>query len=739
MAAIPNKVVIGNDLENPILTFENAKIREVTSDTAVSMIGDELFIDQFTPSVEYEVYVPKIIKPTNARAIKSRDGKIICSRKNYDLRLLPYGTKITYYADNQPAGEFFCKKVERVGKTQYKINAVSAVGLMDKQYHLGNMYHGESFAEVLDEILGDDYEYFVDNIVATQKVFGWLPYDTKRKNLHQLLIAYGVNIIKGEDGKMFFTFLEDGYPIRIPSSRVLSGGSITYDDPASRFEVTEHSFHYVADYDEEVLFDNTGGDAVVYSLVTFDKPIYPDSIYVEIPEGETYAYMTIHARGVNYAYVSGTGILKGRPYAHAERVIYAENENAQVEKVISVEDATLITVVNSEQALARLSEYYFHATTVNEDIIVETEKTGNQYIVEDPFNEEITGFMSKMSMSTSGNRRGSCTFIQNFKPTGAGTSYMNYEIVPLDDDAHVNWVIPASVYENERPTIRVVLIGHGYNGLRGFDGEVGESMEDPGNPKGGAGGAGGIGGSGGRVLIVTVDASNISYIDLYNREFHSVLVAGDSTYSSGNGASRPYGFYDPFSDTTYAIRGKQGVHGGAGGAGYCSYHDSSGENDALPGEDVVYNGVTYTGGNPTKYLIHCTGGSGVGALGWMHQNMSVWFGAGGGGGAAAGCNGGDGFPQVNLNGNAYEINRNFRNIGSGGVGADAGAAEPAADVYGAGGNGGHGGGGGGGNANEEWWNYVYTVRIGKLRANVARGGYGSEGGKGKHGCAIIYY
>lgn len=742
MAAIANKIVIGDDLENPILTFYNAKIREVTSETAVSMIGDELFIDQFTPITEYEVWVSRIIKPTNAKAIISSDGKILCSRNNYDLRRLPYGTKITYYADDIPSGEFFCKKVERVGKTQYKINAVSAIGLMDKQYHLGDLYRGTLFSEVIDDILGDDYDYLLDGVVAKQRVFGWLPYDTKRRNLHQLLVAYGVNIIKGEDGKMFFTFLEEADPAPIPSSRVIAGGSISYDDPASMVEVTEHGFFYSADVEEEVLFDNTGGDTVINSLVTFDKPIYPDSIHVEIPEGEIYAYMTIHSCGTNYAYVSGVGVLKGIPYIHTERIIRENNDNAQVEKVVKIENATLVSILNSQQVVSRLTEYYFHATTVKEDIILETEKAGNKYQVEDPFYEQVIGFMTKMSMRTSSNRRASCEIIQNYDPVGFGASYTNSEVIPLGEDSDVTWIVPSSVFDNEKPSVRVVLIGHGYNGQRGADGEDGESTENP-QSDGGAGGVAGIGGAGGRVLIVTLDPTDVSSIHLFNSGFDSVMEVGSMTYSSANGASRPYGYYDPFTDMVYAPRGKAGTNGGAGGKSDKYTHTSDEGSQATRGEDVVYHGDTYVGGNPGRFVMVYgrkldADSPSSGPMGWLHVNIHVYFGSGGGGGAAAGTNGNDAYPQKNSL-TDREADDHFWHIGDGAPGANAGPADEAEDVYGAGGNGGHGGGGGGGGANLESWNYVYNALIHERPQAGGKGGKGSQGGIGRYGCAIVYY
>ena len=52
MFAIPNKIVIG-DVESPILTFENDAIKEVLEETGISAVGEELYIDQFMPTVRY--------------------------------------------------------------------------------------------------------------------------------------------------------------------------------------------------------------------------------------------------------------------------------------------------------------------------------------------------------------------------------------------------------------------------------------------------------------------------------------------------------------------------------------------------------------------------------------------------------------------------------------------------------------------------------------------------------------
>lgn len=736
MAAVANKVVIGNDVDNPILTFENATIREISSETAVSLIGDELFIDQLVPICEYEVWVPRIYKPTDAEGIVSTDGEIYCTRMNYDLRKLPYGTKITYYYDDYPGGEFFCKHVERVGKTQYKITAISAIGLMDKQFHMGGIYHGEYFADVLREITGPDYDYSVDGVVATQRVFGWLPYSTRRKNLHQLLIAFGVNIVKGDNGKMFFTFLDAVDPEPVPSYRVFSGGSVVYDEPASHLEVTEHGYHYISDVDEVVLFDNTTDEMVEHSLVTFDEPIYPDSIYAVIPEDEGAEPLTVHEVGVNYAYVTGIGVLKGKPYMHVSRILTADNENAQVERVVKVEEATLISVMNSQQCLDRLSSYYFHATTVKEDIRVEYEKAGGRYIINNAYDEQLTGFISKMSTRYSSFRRGSCEIIQNYNPNGIGASYQDSIIIPLPENESVTWNIPSSVFDHEKPTIRVVLIGKGYTGVTGKDGKRAPYVDHHGlivehAGYGGEGGEGGKGGLGGRVQIVTIDPIGLDHIRVYNSDYHSLLEAGSWTFSSEDGASRVYGYYDPFTDTMYGVRGKDGTNGGKGGDGDYFSHDHSDQNTAQPGEDVVYEGVKYTGGQ-------AGGRSDMnGAEGGISSNLHIYVSGRGGGGAAAGSNGyAPAAPKAGMppegNGNGF--------FGPGGAGANAVPASPPEDHWGNGGYGGNGGGGEGAMAIRHYWNEVFSSVIAEEgTGSSGHGGKGSVGSEGRWGCAIIYY
>ena len=61
MAAISNKIVIP-DIG---LTFDNVDISAVSSDSSVSLVGEELYIDQLSATVNYYVHIPYIFKPAD--------------------------------------------------------------------------------------------------------------------------------------------------------------------------------------------------------------------------------------------------------------------------------------------------------------------------------------------------------------------------------------------------------------------------------------------------------------------------------------------------------------------------------------------------------------------------------------------------------------------------------------------------------------------------------------------------
>jgi hypothetical protein len=675
------------------------------------------------------VLTPKNIDDYDS--FSTADGYTLTGYYTYDIRAIPYGTPVRFYSNGRIVGLFYCDNVERLGKDRFQINCVSAVGLMDKQRHTGDVYTGKRFDALIAEIIGDDFAYEIEPDVAELQVFGWLPYGTKRSSLHQLLVGHGVNLSKSDLGGLLFTFLKDTDSHEIPSSRIFMGGSVQYGDPASRVEVLEHGFHYLSNVEYEVLFD-TRGDAVENTVVVFKNPVYADSLTVE--EGSA---LEIIEYGTNYAVVSGVGVLLGKPYVHTIKRLVAENEEAATEKVVTVEDATLITMANSENCLKRISEFYFNATTVKNDIIVNDEKTGRRYLFENAFHERTHAFMRKMSTRASSFLRAECEYITDYTPVAQGQAFLKRDILELTEEGAV-WNVPDSVYEKDVPQIRAVLIGAGYDGEDGQAGADGEPGNDYDGGEGGAGGMGGNGGKGGKIFSVTINASNLAFLSYGKSGENTWLRAGDAYYTSGSGISSPTGFIELFTGAVFGLPGNAGASGAPGGKGG-SYPPiaqlGTANTKAQPGTDLEFNGVKYKGGKgANREIVH---GADVG----IHENMHIYFGGSGGGGAAPGAAGKDGATGTWQDPSNPEANESGWVLAPGGDGGDALEAQPTLELYGSGGNGGSGGGGGGGACNLHWWNHAYTTLISMVSADVkpGKGGKPSKGTAGYRGCVILYY
>lgn len=726
-----NRITIG-DQDFPILEFFNDSILEITEDTSVSMVGAELAIDQFVPIVKYDLVIRYVLTPHTLdkyQRFLTADGFILTGNYNYDIRLIPYGTPVRFYINNRPSGLYYMSKVDRIERDTFKLSCISAVGMMDKQRHIGNVYTGERFDHVLAEIIGEGYEYIVDTDVAEVQVYGWLPYGTKRSSLHQLLVAFGVTITKSDTGGMLFTFMKATDSEDIPLERVYDEGSVVYGEEASRVEILEHGFYYLGNVDDQVLFD-TRGEAVFNTVVVFKQPIYKDSIYVE--EGGS---MEVLEYGTNYAIVTGAGVLLGKPYIHTTKLIVATNDEAPTEKIVSVEDATLITLANSENCLKRISEFYFRATTVKNSIVVETEKTGKRYIFQNPFRELTSAFMVNMSAFTSNVTKAECEFIQDYVPVAQGSSFLRREILELSD-AGALWNIPESVYEKDVPQIRVVLIGAGYDGANGENGQRGQDGTDYEGGEGGLGGLGGKGGAGGRILSATINVQNLAFIRYGSIGKNTWVSAGSTYYNSANGLSSSTGFVEMFTGAVYGLPGNSGTDGAPGGKGG-SYPPIAAigtlNEKAQPGGDMDFKGTKYKGGaGADRKIIN-------GADAGIHPNMNVYFGGCGGGGAAPGNDGDPGTTGIWYDPIDPEAKPSGWVWCRGGRGGNARDALPTTPMYGNGGNGGSGGGGGGGGSNEHWWNAAYTTLISMLHDPGGPGGNGSKGTPGYKGCLIIYY
>lgn len=607
-----------------------------------------------------------------------------------DIRKFTYGSPVLYYYDGVLQGKYYIHAVDRLSVDHFRLSAYSAVGLWANIQNLGGLYNGETVGEIVAELL-TGFDYTIENDVASVPVYGWLPIATIRDNLQQVLFSVGASVMKDENGDPHIQYLDTETSIAIGDDRIYIGGQLTYRTPATTIAVTEHAF-YQTEYDRTVmLFDNTDGSgAALNKTVTFDEPCY----------GLTANGLTIVSSGANYAVVTGTGTLTGKAYTHTTRRVESSTGLSGEAREAKVENAYLVSAVNSANVAARVANYEATAEEVACGVVMSDDniKTGRLVTFNDPYGEATSGIISKMNITMSGKSKADCTIVKGYTPSDFGNNYENVDIITTDG----TWVVPAGV-----DRIRIVLIGGGQAGQRGRNG----SSASEGSY--GRGGMGSAGGNGGSVWLMDFDNPTDVSVTLgaggaSNGAYGTATTAtmGGNTYSSADGAPTPTGYREILNNVIYATKGANGINGEDGGSGGRTSHKNG-----YRGDNLIYGGQTWYGG-------------GVGSGG---ENEWGYHCGGGGGGAAYGDRGSSG-------GNGkYEASANVG--GRGGRGGDAINFAVVAG-YGCGGNGGNGGGGGGGGG------YYKTIYTGTTRDGYAAGGTGgsgSAGNAGGQGVALIYY
>ena len=115
------------------------------------------------------------------------------------LRDIKYGTPVWWYCNHKFMAKGYYKGNTRTSRTNWKVDVMSAIGKLDEKIHVGGIYTGQTFKSVLTEICGNTCRFEFDEgdeALENLQVFGWLPYDTARNNLHRLLFAMGASIKK---------------------------------------------------------------------------------------------------------------------------------------------------------------------------------------------------------------------------------------------------------------------------------------------------------------------------------------------------------------------------------------------------------------------------------------------------------------------------------------------------------------------------------------------------------------
>lgn len=684
--------------------------------TANSLIGVDLSIDELTFTIR-----SRDKKNAPADFLYSSDDEQLISADDIPLEAIILDYSDVDFSETQPfdkvelrhgntlEGVYYVKSVERIGHGGgWSFVCVSSMGVIDNQKHNGGIYSGTTAGTIIAELMGAQ-SYSIDGELAATTMYGWLPKtDHARDNLRQVLFACGGSILKDANGYPYITYNLPTTMTTKTVREVYAGSSRDELAPATTVRLIEHTFFASATPPAEVLYEAASGTAVSDYEVVFDKPYH-----TLVASG-----LTINSSGANWANISGTGTLTGIPYVHVQRVKEKATGATGEPSIVAVENATLVSQLNSEMALARLAAYYGQKEEISAEVLTDI-RPGNMLKIPDPndFSKTVKGYVKSATRTYSSTVKSSLKLTQGWAPGNVGNAYDSYFILTAADISSGTWTVPNEL-RGKRALI--TLFSGAQGGSGGWDGEDGHSGHtfSPSVVTRGYGGAGGLGGQPGtpggpgRYLVIDIASLANSYSVSIgaggaggSRGNTSTpptdgVIGGDTTfgtYTTAAGNVLEGAYVNLIDGDVYGEAGDEGYAGAPGGSGGDVPETNKKGNAGTAGGDVL----TWTGGQ--------------GGAGWRD---SPSYGSGGGGGGAA------------YGASASDCTQSLSDRNPATDGADAVA--PAQAGFYRGGAAGHGGGGGGGSE------YRYNGSMANY-TNPGNGGQGSNGGQGAEGFILGYY
>lgn len=719
------------------------------------------------------------VKELRADALEGDSLQLTVVSESDTLLRFKLNDKVEYFRDGRRQGVYYLQSVTRVGTEAYQLYALSAVGRLMVQRHVGGLYTGARADAVVHEICGD-IPVLVETCYASRALYGWLPYApgrgarSARDNLADLLLSIGAWLGTDENGVLRVEKLWDGTASTIPIGRIDSRSVLVKTDaPVSAVEVTEHQF--VPSTETQSLFNGT---ATAGKRIVFDEPMHDLSA----------TGFSILESGANYAVLSaGTGELTGQTYTHNTSVITRTVTEGAAEYIIPVSDVYLISLVNSVDVAARLADYYKHRTAITVDVNPRGERAGHVVQLYHPWDKTlVSACIASRETKVSGLLKSRTTALVGFVPPQPDDSQYYDQRVVLTGSG--SYTVPDNCV-----SLRAVLIGGGQGGKCGQPGQAAtagrsdsgtSSLSDQPDRRrtvsaqvGGVGGAGGDGGHPGAVYaedLTPTQGQVIAYAcgtggvgGAYEPTTSPDGADGTATtfgaLSSALGSYSDAGYYDAISGETYAAKGDDGISGGDGGG----YDPDSGDTANLKWKTykgasgvVDHDGTVYAGYTESEITLRTSTSraenyTAVGDFGKWCTTAKAYAGRGASGGAAVGMSARTNWAE----GIAYTAAHDANSAddkgyawadATGGKGSNgASAAAPVKQArYGCGGYGGNGGGGAGGNGVAEAHSTVRTVGntpdtarctyTASWGSSFAVGGAGSIGGQGADGCIILY-
>ena len=283
--------------------------------------------------------------------------------------------------DGETKAITFVKNAKRKSKTIWDIKSEDYIGLMDSISFNGGIYVNKNAVELLDEIFTvSKVPYNIIGEFNDISLNGYIPYTTCRNALMQVIFAMGVVADTSNSDAVNIFSLSQDVSQEIPKRRIMLGQNFSDETRVTAVELVSHVYSEITE--SVVAYEAKNGGTGNNIFVLFNEPLHD----------LTTTNGSIVESGSNYAIINANSGCKlmGNKYKHTKVIHRKSNPlvlSTDIEKIVSIENATLVSLENVDKLLELCYNY-----------IVNTEQTSMKII--DGGNEKNTTVGDLISFET---------------------------------------------------------------------------------------------------------------------------------------------------------------------------------------------------------------------------------------------------------------------------------------------------------------------------------------------------
>jgi hypothetical protein len=273
---------------------------------------------------------------------------------------------VEIYFNGTLRAKTFIKDFKRKSKTQWSISTEDYIGLLETVPFMGGIYEDALATDLLKDVFETaKVPYTIQEGAFDGKVVsGYIPFTNCREALMQIVFAIGGTVTTSNREDVYVYALSEELSQTIPLGRIMQGQNFKTETKMTAFELTGHEYKKTDKI--RVLYEAEKSGSGENIFVKFTEPIY--DLPLSITNGELVKW------GTNYAIINAgeNCVLSGKSYDHIQFAKRKTNPlvlTTDVENVISIKDATLVSSNNIDNLLERCYNYYIKNQKVNLKIV----------------------------------------------------------------------------------------------------------------------------------------------------------------------------------------------------------------------------------------------------------------------------------------------------------------------------------------------------------------------------------